>query len=94
MLSKYDIFDVRSTSYFLITILAHTRIFLSVEAEYSTSNTIEYWYNVPVFFTALLTPYIIAISFRSAQPCRFFLSILYDICIMLATLDSIKGNMT
>lgn len=31
MLSEYDMFDVRSASNVLITILAHTSIFLSVE---------------------------------------------------------------
>lgn len=53
--SEYDMFDVRSTSNVLITTLAHTSIFLSVEVEYSTSDTIEYWYNMPVFFTTVLT---------------------------------------
>lgn len=42
MLSEYDVFDVRSTSNVLITIFAHTRNFLSVEVEYSTSNINEY----------------------------------------------------
>lgn len=50
-----DTFDIRNTSSVRITLLAHTRNFLSVEVEYSTSNTIEYWYNMPVFFTAVLT---------------------------------------
>lgn len=55
MLSENDAFDVRTTSNVLITILAHTRKSLSVEVECSTSNTIEYWYNMPVVFTFVLT---------------------------------------